>query len=133
MIYFKAMKDDELLNLAKKASENAYAPYSNFPVGACVLCSDESYYLGCNVENASYPLGICAERNAITTAICEGKKDKITAIAIFCPQKKLCSPCGACRQVIYEFGENIKIILQDEDNLPKTYTIKELLPLGFNF
>ena len=121
-----------LLTKAKEASLNAYAKYSNFKVGACVLFESGEIYTGCNVENASYGLSLCAERNAISTAIANGEKSKIKAVAIFSPNSALCSPCGACRQWIYELkSDNAQIILADNNSEPVIYTIEELLPHGF--
>lgn len=121
----------ELLKMAKNAAKNAYIPYSNFPVGACVLCESGKIYCGCNVENASYGLSICAERNAITSAVADGSQD-IKAIAIYCEKMQKCTPCGACRQFINEFKKekDIDIIVQD-NNTYKIYTINQLLPEGF--
>ena len=123
----------DLLKKAKDASKNAYAKYSNFKVGACVLFESDKIYTGCNVENASYGLSLCAERNAISTAIANGETTKIKAVAIYSPNSSLCSPCGACRQWIYELkSENeTYIILADNDEKPVVYTINELLPKGF--
>lgn len=123
----------DLLKKAKDASKNAYAKYSNFKVGACVLFESNKIYTGCNVENASYGLSLCAERNAISTAIANGETTKIKAVAIYSPNSSLCSPCGACRQWIYELkSENeTYIILADNDEKPVVYTINELLPKGF--
>ena len=123
----------DLLKKAKDASKNAYAKYSNFKVGACVLFESDKIYTGCNVENASYGLSHCAERNAISTAIANGETTKIKAVAIYSPNSSLCSPCGACRQWIYELkSENeTYIILADNDEKPVVYTINELLPKGF--
>lgn len=125
--------DKDLLELARKASENAYTPYSKFKVGACVLFESGSYYSGCNVENASYGLTLCAERNALSTAICAGEKSKPVKIAIYSPNSKLCWPCGACRQWIYEFedGQHTKIILEKDDEETVSYCINELLPNNF--
>lgn len=121
-----------LLTKAKEASSNAYAKYSDFKVGACVLFESGEIYTGCNVENASYGLSLCAERNAISTAIANGEKSKIKAVAIFSPNSSLCSPCGACRQWIYELkSEKTQIILANENSEPVVYTIEELLPHGF--
>lgn len=124
-----------ILNLAKEACENAYSPYSHFPVGACVLCEDGSTYKGCNVENASYGLSLCAERSAISSAIAHGAKKKITAVAIYAEKQKDCVPCGACRQWILEFknGHEIKIVTQGENSQINVYTIDDLLPNGFSF
>jgi len=122
---------EELLIKAKEVSNNAYAPYSNFQVGACALFESDNIYLGCNVENASYGLSLCAERNALSTAIAAGEKSKLIAVAIYSPQRKLCVPCGACRQWIFELSKQAKIILEAENNNIKTYNINELLPEAF--
>ena len=123
----------ELLEEAKKASENSYSPYSNFPVGACVLYESGKKYLGCNVENASYGLSICAERNAMANAIASGEETKIEYIAIYSPKQKRCLPCGACRQWISEFAKNdeIKIILENDNQEPLVLSLKELFPYSF--
>src|SRR3954453_15352313 len=93
----------ELMAAAREAQASAYAPYSNFPVGAAVLLSDGTIYRGCNVENPSFGLTICAERAAIFNAIADGRMD-IAAVAVVTSAAKLCKPCGACRQVIAEFS-----------------------------
>ena len=123
----------ELLNLAKQACENAYAPYSDFHVGACALYDSGNYYLGCNVENASYGLSLCAERNAMSNAIVAGEKGKLVKIAIFSKDRANCMPCGACRQWMAEFktDKNLQIILESEDSKCAVFTIEELLPYGF--
>lgn len=123
------MNYDILINKAKDVSQNAYAPYSNFFVGACVLAGSGKTYVGCNVENASYGLAICAERNALANAIANGEKS-ISAIAIYSPNMEKCLPCGACRQVIFEFGKEIEIITQIKNEY-KVHKISELLPEGF--
>ena len=123
-----------LLHDAKLASEKTYSPYSNFPVGACVLFENGNKYLGCNVENASYGLALCAERNAISTAVAQGEKSKIKAIAIYSPKQKRCMPCGACRQWLNEFSQNnceTKIILEDDNSKPLVLTLEEIFPFGF--
>lgn len=99
-----------LIKEAKKVRKNAYTPYSKFKVGAAVVCSSGKIYTGCNVENASFGLTICAERNAIASAVASGEK-KITAIAIVADTDILTPPCGACRQVIYEFGKTATVLL----------------------
>lgn len=120
-----------LLKKAKEASENAYAKYSDFKVGACVLAKSGKTYTGCNIENASYGLTVCAERNAIANAIVNGET-VITAIAIYSPNMEDCTPCGACRQVIFEFqsDDGIDVITQIADSF-RIYTIDELFPKGF--
>jgi len=121
----------ELIKSACKSAQNAYAPYSKFKVGACVLYESGKTYTGCNVENASYGLTLCAERNAISSAIADGEKSKIIAVAIYSPNAKLCYPCGACRQWISEFAKEALIFVEDADGNPKQTSIKELLPCCF--
>ena len=122
---------ESLIEEAKKASQNAYAPYSKFKVGACVLFESWNIYIGCNVENGSYGLSLCAERNALSNAIANGEKSKLIAVAIYSPNKNECVPCGACRQWIFEFNENAKIILEKEDKSLRVLDIQELLPYSF--
>ena len=122
---------DRLIQTATKAVNSAYAPYSQFKVGAAVLTSTGEIFAGCNVENASYGLSMCAERNAIANAIIGNSKDTIIkAIAVANNQNVFCSPCGACRQVIWEFGQNARVIFQGSQGW-QTSTIKDLLPEGF--
>lgn len=124
-----------LITKAKEVSKNAYAPYSKFNVGACVLGASGNTYVGCNVENASYGLAICAERSAITNAVSSGEKS-IKAIAIYSPNMDNCLPCGACRQVIFEFQkagdscEEVEIVTE-LGNETIVHKINELLPEGF--
>jgi len=127
------MDYSELLEKAKKASENSYSPYSHFPVGACVLMESGKTYIGTNVENASYGATICAERSAILNAIVNGER-KILAVAIYGPKMKRCAPCGLCRQVIDEFrsDKGVDIVLEGDNGEVEVHTIDELLPLGFN-
>ena len=127
------LDNQELLNLAKQACANAYAPYSKFNVGACALYDTGNYYLGCNVENASYGLCLCAERNAMSNAVVAGEKGKLVKIAIYSTNTKNCMPCGACRQWMAEFkkDKNLHIILESDDSKCAVFTIEELLPYGF--
>ena len=130
------IKPEELFLKAKKISENSYAPYSNFPVGACCLFDDGKIYEGVNVENVSYGLTLCAERNALSTAATEGKKEGLIAIAVYSPKQKMCIPCGACFQWMAEFrskSTDVKIILEDYDGKIKEYTLKDFLPHTFKF
>ena len=107
------MNLEELMEKAIQASANAYVPYSKFPVGACVLTENDKIYSGCNFENSSFGLTICAERNAIGSAIADGER-KIRAIAVYSPKMDKCTPCGACRQVISEFAdENTDVIFEN--------------------
>lgn len=120
-----------LLENAKKAANNAYIPYSKFPVGACILTENDKVFTGCNFENASYGLTICAERNAAGTAITEGET-KFKAVAIYSPKMEKCFPCGACRQILNEFqSENgTDIILENEDGYI-VYKLSDIFPEGF--
>ena len=127
---------NKLLQNAKRVSQKAYCPYSKFAVGACVLFESGKIYEGVNVENASYGLSLCAERNAISTAIAQGEKSKILAIAIYSPNQKQCLPCGACRQWLCEFAKNdneTKIILEGDNQETLILTLKEIFPHGFKF
>lgn len=120
-----------LMDKAIEVSKNAYAPYSHFAVGACVVGGSGNLYTGCNFENSSFGLTICAERNAIGTAIANGEKN-IQAIAIYSPNSEDCSPCGACRQVVSEFcgPEGIDVITLTSEGL-KIRNLNEILPERF--
>jgi cytidine deaminase len=121
----------KLLRSAKKVMHNAHAPYSKFRVGAAILLSNGKIFSGCNVENASYGMTNCAERTAIFSAVAQlGPKIEIRAVCVVNDHGVPCSPCGACRQVIYEFGPNATIFFQSADG-PKQAHITELLPEGF--
>jgi cytidine deaminase len=121
----------KLARSAEKAMKNAYAPYSKFRVGAAILLSNGEIFSGCNVENASYGMTNCAERTAIFSAVAElGPKIEIRAVAVVNDQGVACSPCGACRQVIYEFGPDATICFQGKSG-PTEAHITELLPEGF--
>jgi cytidine deaminase len=116
---------------ALKVMKNAHAPYSNFHVGAAILLTDGSIFSGCNVENASYGMTNCAERTAIFSAVAKlGPKIEIRAVAVTNDHGVPCSPCGACRQVIYEFGPDAVVFFQGAKG-PKQAHITELLPEGF--
>jgi cytidine deaminase len=125
-------KDDvRLLRAARKVMKHAHAPYSNFRVGAAFLTTKGELFVGCNVENASYGLTNCAERTAIFSAVAElGPKIEIRSIAVVNDQGVPCSPCGACRQVIYEFGPDATVLFQGKKAWKKSH-ITELLPEGF--
>ena len=123
------MTDRELLNMAFDAMENAYAPYSGLRVGAALECADGSVFLGCNVENASFSDTICAERTAMVKAISEGCRE-FDSIAI-AGNGGTSWPCGICRQVMYEFCPDIRVISGEGEDDLKVYTLKELLPEGF--
>jgi len=125
------MDYNDLIINAKAVSENAYAPYSKFFVGACVLGESGETYVGCNVENASYGLSICAERNAIMNAVANGEK-AIRAVAIYSPNVENCLPCGACRQFIFEFQKDVEVEVVTQTKTGYIlHKINELLPEGF--
>lgn len=124
------MTDENLIEVAKKYRENAHAPYSKFKVGAAVLTSSGKIFGGCNIENASYPAGICAERTAIFKAVSEGEKN-ISAIAIIADTDEPCAPCGICRQVMAEF-KIPKIIMTNLKGNTKIVTLDEILPFAFS-
>ena len=123
----------KLIQVATQAVSKAYAPYSQFRVGAAVLTETGKIFAGCNVENASYGLSMCAERNAIANAIMGEGSDtiRVKAIAIVNSQNVPCSPCGACRQVIWEFGKEAQVIFLGKQGWQDS-TIEELLPKGFS-
>jgi cytidine deaminase len=122
---------ERLLRAARKTMRNAYARYSNFRVGAAILTSKGDIFAGCNVENASYSMTNCAERTAIFSAIAEkGPGLEILAVAVTNADDVACSPCGACRQVIWEFGPQAVVYYQGREG-PKESLISELLPEGF--
>jgi len=119
-----------LIRLAKKAHQNAYAPYSKFKVGAVLLTKAGNIYSGCNVENASYGLSICAERVAMSNAITNGEKE-FENLVVYTDRKDFFLPCGACRQFISEFTDELKIIIVNGRDKIKITNIKELLPEKF--
>ena len=126
----------ELLDAARRARENAYAPYSHFKVGAALLASSGAVYLGCNIENASFGATICAERSAIASAIAGGSRD-FSAIAIIGGAENAvtapCTPCGICRQVLSEFCDpDFPVILENGDGTEKIVKLSELLPHSFH-
>lgn len=119
----------QLIRLAIEARQRAYAPYSNYPVGAAILASSGNCFTGCNVENASYPNGTCAERVAVFKAVSEGEREFI-AIAVVTGNGGM--PCGACRQVLAEFGLETVVLIADADgNLKHETRLAELLPGAF--
>lgn len=124
------MDIQELIEKAKEARKYAYVPYSRFPVGAALLTKDGEIYTGCNVENASYGLANCAERTAVFKAVSEGKRE-FKAIAVVGDEKALSFPCGACRQVLYEFGPDMDVIVANLEGAYKIMKITELLANAF--
>ena len=121
---------ETLMNAARRAAENAYAPYSKFHVGAAILTEGGAVHAGCNVENASYGLSICAERNAATTMISADPDDRrIKSVAVFSPNAAPCFPCGACRQFLREFGCE-EVVVEDASGL-RRYPFDQILPNSF--
>lgn len=131
------MRNKDLIKEAMKARENAYAPYSGFKVGAALLAKSGKVYHGCNVENAAFSPGCCAERTAFVKAVSEGEKgfEKIAIVGGKDGEKAIepCAPCGVCRQVMMEFcePEDFLIVLANGEDDQIQFTLGELLPLGF--
>ncbi len=127
------MTDRQLIEAAMKARQNAYAPYSDFAVGAALLTSDGKVFTGSNVECASYPSGCCAERVALYTAISAGARN-FTTIAVTGWKRdeegKPCMPCGMCRQALYEFNTDLRIITGSLNDI-KVFVLKDIFPYGF--
>jgi len=123
---------ETLLEAARNALKRAHAPYSNFHVGAAVLTESGEVFVGCNVENASYGLTNCAERSAIFTAVQQSKADNLSirAVAVVNGEELPCSPCGACRQVIAEFGQQAIVIFKGQQGYQEM-PIADLLPESF--
>lgn len=125
------MTEQALSQLAIDMMERAYIPYSHFPVGAALECSDGTVYTGCNIENAAYGATMCAERTAIFKAVSEGHRDFVR-IAIAGKSKDFCVPCGTCRQVMMEFAPEIEVICLNGAGESRKFTLRELLPYGFD-
>ena len=123
------MTDQELIQLAKEAAQNAYTPYSSFCVGAALLSKNGQVYTGCNIENASYGATNCAERTAIFKAVSEGNRE-FEKIAVIAQDGSTAYPCGICLQVMHEFMPDGMVLLEKEGKIVP-YTVKELLPCGF--
>lgn len=128
------MEETKLIELAIDARKLAYTPYSHFAVGAALVTKDGKTFVGANIENASYPLCMCAERNAIYQAYLKGaKKEDIEALAVVADTDGPCSPCGACRQVISELlNKDAKIIMTNLKGNTKVVTVEQLLPFAFS-
>jgi cytidine deaminase len=122
------MKDQELIALAAEARHKAYAPYSHYEVGAALLTASGKVYTGVNVENASYGLAICAERTAAVKAVSDGERDFL-AIAVVTENGG--TPCGACRQVLNEFGPDMHVLIADAAGKYQAHRLAELLPASF--
>lgn len=125
------MTDRELVALAHVMLDRAYAPYSHFPVGAALLCSDGTVFTGCNVENAAYGQCLCAERTALVKAVSEGHTHDWETLAVISRGEDYCWPCGACRQMLYEFKPNLRILVARGDQSYQEVTLEQLIPHGF--
>jgi cytidine deaminase len=124
------MEHAELIRLAQEARHMAYAPYSGFKVGACLLAPDQTVYTGANVENASYGLTVCAERIAVFKAVTAGQKS-FSALAVAGSGEDMIIPCGACLQVLREFSADLQLLLTDGQGNCHLYRLEEFLPLAF--
>ncbi|MDO9509430.1 MAG: cytidine deaminase [Thermovirgaceae bacterium] len=127
---FLGISPEDLLDEARTARECAYSPYSGFPVGAALLADDGRIFKGCNVENGSYGLTVCAERSAVSLMIVSGGRNP-GAIAIACGSGVPCPPCGSCRQVLAEFNPAMIIVLEYGEGSFSLYSLEDLLPLSF--
>ena len=125
------MTDRELVDLAVAMLERSYVPYSKFPVGAALLCKDGSVFTGCNVENAAYGSTICAERTALLKAVSEGHRDDWVAMAVVGNSEQPCWPCGSCRQMLYEYCPDIRVIVNDEEGNLIKVKARDLLPFAW--
>ncbi len=125
-----SVDDSRLLARAAEARSHAYAPYSGFPVGAAVLCASGTIYAGCNVENAAYPSGVCAERAAVAAAIAAGERD-IVSVAVIAGSERPVPPCGQCRQVLAELAPGARVLLANLDGARLETTPEALLPGAF--
>ena len=124
------MTDQALVELAFTMLERSYVPYSKFPVGAALLCADGTVFTGCNVENAAYGSTICAERTALVKAVSEGRRE-FSVLAVAGKSQDDCWPCGACRQMLYEFAPDLRLLVARGDGMYHTLSLGELLPHGF--
>ena len=125
------MTDQELVERAFEMLRYSYVPYSGFPVGAALECADGTIFTGCNVENSAYGSTICAERTALVKAVSEGHRDDLTRIAVVGNSTEPCWPCGACRQMLYEFAPDLTVLVARKDHSFVKLSLKELLPHGF--
>jgi len=120
---------DELVAAAREMQERAYAPYSRFRVGAAVLAGG-TVFRGANIENASYPLSVCAERNAVAAAVLAGERS-IDAVAVVADGEEPTPPCGGCRQVLNEFGPEMLVVCESQSGRRAEWTLSEILPHAF--
>lgn len=126
-----AIISQKLLHAAQHAKTFAQAPYSHFKVGAALLTTSGKIYEGCNVESSSFGLTCCAERVALYKALSEGEKE-FTGIAVAADTEEFCSPCGACRQVLWDYAKNLEVILINAAGATRSLHLRELLPEAFD-
>ena len=124
------MTDQELIKRAEEMKARAYIPYSNFPVGAALLCEDGTVFTGCNVENGAYSMCICAERTALVKAVSEGYQ-KFSKIAVTANTEEYCLPCGACRQMLIEFAPDMDVLCANKDGDYASYKLHDMLAPAF--
>lgn len=125
------MADHELIKIAFEMLDKAYVPYSGFPVGAAIRCSNGTIFTGCNIENAAYGSTICAERTALVKAVSEGHRDDLECIAVVGNSEEYCWPCGSCRQMLYEFNPKMKVLVGRKNGDYVSLLLSDLLPNGF--
>jgi len=120
---------NRLISLAKEVSLHSYSPYSKFPVGCAIMTNEGQVFTGCNVENVSFGLTICAERSAVFNAVSAlGPEFKISRVVVYTPTDQPITPCGACRQVLREFGDDFEVISVCKEDHTATFKMSELLP-----
>lgn len=123
------MSIEKLIDLAREASTRSYSPYSRFPVGCAIETADGDFFTGCNVENISFGLSMCAERSAVFSAISRcGPNLRIRRVVIYTPTEEAITPCGACRQVLREFGNDFEVVSVNKNGKMLGFTIDQLLP-----
>lgn len=125
------MTDRELMDVAVYMLRRSYCPYSHFPVGAALLCEDGTVFTGCNVENAAYGHSICAERTALVKAVSEGRRRGFVKLAVAGLSEDYCWPCGACRQMLWEFAPELEVLCANREGEIGRAMLRELLPHGF--
>ena len=128
----RQVMNDKLFAAAREAMEMSYSPYSKFPVGAAILTKSGNIYAGCNIENASYPQGWCAEPSAISRMIGSGERE-IAEVCVVAKRKDRATPCGGCRQKLSEFSDaNTLVHLCDKNGVAETWTLADMLPASFD-
>ncbi|MFX1564514.1 MAG: cytidine deaminase [Promethearchaeota archaeon] len=126
------VSDDQLIQKARSAQGHAYAPYSQFAVGAALLTEDGQVFTGCNVENSTFGATVCAERTAVVSAVCNGAR-QFVKMAIVSDNKEPVMPCGICRSVLFEFAPNLEIISVGSSGTIERLSLSQLYPKGFRF